>query len=422
MTFYGPQFMYLSDGLGRPREIVNGARLSENITIAAIGSRFSNPLQDGGCFALGFEPCTTNPTTLASTAWDPVDFSEEAAPWFNGTDASRDAMGFWIEEWTGLDGAHHGRSVTPVGNNRGGARFGPQSHRHRVMKINLLLHGRNAEACNYLFRWLEHALLATCSPCSTEQVWFREFDPGIGTDPDDLERGVARLTGCALVEGPTFEADPVPSSACYVRRASFTLVASDPCIYRVGQFGDNDDIGTVSVKSIDPIVAGPTYWVGQGMQVSIPSPSVDYGQGAVIVNIQSDVMVDTDGRVGLPDLRIVGYRDPFNVGFGRADQAYPIGELVVTGEATSGLEIVIDLAERSIRYREMTGFEWHNGSHLVADGTPGLRRWWSWEACAPGFVVVEPRYVGLLNTRMNLASNLAGFTVQVDTVSRFGCT
>lgn len=432
MPYDNPQFLYLSNSFGRPSEVVNGARLSENISAALLCGRFSNPATDGGCYALGFNPCTTNPTTGGSTAWDETDFSEDGAPWFNGTDASRDAMGFYIEEWTGLGGEHHARSVTGVGNNRGGARFGPQSHNHRVMKLNVLIHGRNAEACNYLYRWLEQTLIAGCDPCSTGQLWFREFDPGFSSDPADLQRGLARMTGVVLIEGPTIEAAPVRDGACFIRRTSFTLAVGDPCIYRVSEFGDNEEFTSTSAPDYGDgaaVVAGPTYWVGTGMQVSVPSPTVDYGQGAAIVDIQSDVEVDgIAGRLSLPDLRIVGYADPLNAGFTRADQAIKIGELTVTGLETSGLEIIVDMAERTIRYRNLRSKStWRNGSSLLAGATSDVRRWWTWDACAPGFVVVEPKYVGLRNDRVmaqstNTTARVSAYTVQIDLTSRFGCS
>lgn len=418
MTYYGPQFMYFTNAYGQPSELVNGARLAENMASA---SRFSNVLESGGCWALNFEPCTMD-STGATEAWQPAVFSEEGAPWFNGTDASRDAIGFYIEEWTGLDGAHHTRSVTPLGINRGGALFGPQSHNHRVMKVNLLIHGRNAEACNYLFRWLEQQLLNACNPCSSQQIWLREFDPGFNFD--NIERGLARANRVALIEGPTWEADPVPSGTCHIRRTSFTLAAGDPCLYRPTQDGAEATVlASGAPLSTVASVTGPTYWTGSAMRVSAEVAPGDYGNVAAKVTFSSTVATAASGRKSLPDYRIAAFAHPSNAPSASLSQLPKIGELVISGVGTSGLEIEVNMAERQVRYRDIgSNSAWRNGSGMIGAVVGGLRRWWTLDACFPGIIVVEPVYPGLLNSRTGLADPPTSWGVTLETITRFGCS
>lgn len=419
----------MSNAYDHPTEIINGARTSENMQAANLcgPGQFSNIVDSGGCWALNFEPCTlTLPGgVITQASWQPAVFSEEEAPWYNGTDVSRDAIGFLIEEWTGLDGSHHTRSVTSVGTNRGGALFGPQSHKHRVMKLNVLLHGRNQEACNYLFRWLEQTLLAATDPCETISLWLREFDPGI--DPLDVERGVARLDNVVLIEGPTWEADPAPGGTCYVRRCSFTLAAGDPCMYRAPVILDNEAMGPGALSS-NRQTTGPDYWLGNGKYVQyIVNPALpdgltnsEYGRLCPLVTLYSPAENGANGRKSLPDISIKGYAS--YAGFADSPRMEQIGELVITGRGTSGMWIEIDMAKRRVRYRDFAqNSSWRNGSHLVGPAVNGMRRWWSLDPCVYGRMMVTPTWTGYLNQRLGSPDPPSSFTFFLDAVVRFGC-
>ena len=45
---------------------------------------------------------------------------------------------------------------------------------------------------------------------------------------------MAKLNQVGLIAGPQWEEEPLPSSACYLRRVNFTLAAGDPCMYGTG--------------------------------------------------------------------------------------------------------------------------------------------------------------------------------------------
>jgi hypothetical protein len=172
--------------------------------------------------------------TVVSNAvvdWRPLDFTSPAidlAPWYTSLyPESADAFGFWIEEWTGLDDAHIVRPVTSFGSAWGGAQLGTIRANERVMKLNVLLFGRNEAASEYLFRWLATTLSANCTGCAVDSMLIRRVCPTGG----DFDQGVARLDEVGLVEGLQWETDPTTHSMCSVRRVSFGLTAGDPCLY-----------------------------------------------------------------------------------------------------------------------------------------------------------------------------------------------
>lgn len=426
MTYRNPQFMYFTNMYGNLSEIVNGARLSYLLGGSELCARgvFSDMAENGGCWALQFDPCTMDDVAtgqfLLTSSWEPSDLSIEAAPWYNGSDMSAEAYGFLIEEWTGLDGAHHQRSSTQLGAGMGGARYGPQSHGPRVMKINMLIHGATDRGCNYLFRWLEQRLLECCA-CSTQQVWFREYDPGF--DIGDIENGLARLNNVVLLDGPTWETEPVALLDCYIRRCSFTLTAGDPCLYGVVAEGDNEELTSDIIElSDDQVATSHTYWDGSNYQVVVPTTPPDYGVVAPVVMVTSNVGTSVVGRQVLPDIRIAGFMNPEGLGHSDVAKMIKVGELTLTGRGTSGLVIVVNMGEQTIKYRDVGSFgPWQNGSHFLGPATPGFKRWWTLDACYPSLIIAEPVYAGFYNSRARYADPPASFTLFVDTVNRWGC-
>lgn len=421
-------FLYYTDARGNAVEIINSARTAANLRSAGCGT-FSNVLDSAGCDALNYQPCTRDPLTGETDSWELADFSIEGAPWYPNpgaaparVEAASEAYGFYITEWTGLDGAHQKRSVSPLG--RGGAFFGQQSAAHRTMKLNVMLVGESERGLTYLFRWLEEAILQCCRSCSEgQQLWFRE------TCPDDASNvgteGLGRLNRVALLEGLTWENQPTEDSGCSIRMASFTLGAGDPCIYSAGEGLGSLARSTAGVtKSTSATVApcGPlgastrALWALAGDFESLP------GRQSAVVRISSDAAPRSPGVLKpLPDLRISGYADLY----GTFDpcSAAKIGEIVITGRNTSGLMIEVDIAARRVRYRTFNGLdEWQDGSKFIAPRVAGgPKRWWTWEDCPAPFIVIEPVYVGLLNSVEGLADPADNWTVSVDSLYRYGC-
>lgn len=425
MTFYGQQFLYVSDVLGTPAEIINGARTSRRM-ISQAGLPFMNPTPNGGCDVLTLEPCTTTVsggTTLVRTSWAPVDFAVAAAPWYKASvPASSEAIGFFIEEWTGLDGGNKARQATSIGSFRGGARLGPLGNGARVMKLNVLLHAATERGLNYLFRWLEQQLMDCCgSPYADRSIWYRESCPLLSAPTE----GLVRMNGVGLVDGPSWESQPTDRSGCYVRRCSFTLTAGDPCMY-----ADDIDVATGSsdisgvVLSATQTTAPAGMWAGTNRRVTAVMPTAVVGRVAPIVTISSTLETRTTGvRKPLPDLRITGFVDP---GGGTPDPSvdYPVGELVIAGSASAGLVIEANLASRRVRYRDPNADnQWYDGSRFIAPVLSGAipRRWVSFDSCQAGYVVVEPLFTGLACRYDTSADPVSAWTVDVNAVEFQGC-
>ena len=362
----------------------------------------------------------------ASIGWGQWLVHDSVDPWDNGADAASEAFGLIIEEWTGIDGGHHTRSATPVGVNRGGARFGPQSSKARVMKINALLLGSSERGLAHLFRWLERELLDPGEACANRSLWFRDVCPEISVDPTnaELEVGWFRMDRVVLVEGPTWESEPAKGGGCYIRRVSFTLTAGDPCMYSAGSY----------VHEVDVDATGATYNAALGeavcdafegtLQVFVEVTPGDVGNGAPRVTISSAAEYDGPDRLSLPNFRIFGIASP-DVGTADPCVADKLGELVLAPFMATGTEIVVDFAARQVLYRDpVSGGDWMDGSRFLVPGSPGgTRRWWDFGANT-GVIYIEPLYAGLKNSLSGLAETLTtnpSWTVRVESVQRIGC-
>ena len=423
MSCLYPQFLYMLDSYGSASELINGARTARNITALSNGpgSVFGNPLDYGGCRVLMYDPCSRTAAGVG-TSWSATDLTFAGAPWNNGSAAAAEAVGFYIEEWTGLDGAHHTRSATGRGSSRGGAEFGPQSHRHRVMKLNVLILGTTERSVNYLFRWLEQSLLNCCGTCGTQELWVREFcPPDPEHNPDD---GLANLDNVALLQGPSWEAPPAENGQCLIRRCSFTLGAGDPCMYRSesGTAATGTALIAGTTLTATPTVAGCGTWLGSSMRTSAILTQPAYGSVAPIVTLTSNPEYRTTGiRKPLPDLRISGFSDPGNIGVSPCTNPRQ-GELILSGVETSGLTIVVDMARRKITVTDpYTDASAMDGSYLLASRVESFKRWWALESCAYGNVVVEPVYSTLYNNTEKLSDPVSGWSVSVQSVNRWSC-
>lgn len=420
MTFLGPQFLYVADAYGAATELINGARTTTAMTQC---TPFSSPLPNAGCDVLTLQPCTTAVVgpNLVRTAWQPTNFAPTAAPWYRASvPASTEALGFIIEEFTGLDGAHRNRSMVPVGSLRGGATAGPLGSRHRIMKLNVLLHGTSERGLQYLFGWLEQRLMDCCNPCGGRPIWYRESCPSLGSPAD----GLRMLRDVVLVEGPTLEAPPTQASGCSIRRVSFTLAAGDPCSYSpITDLVDGVSSTSGVSLSTEKSVAGRTHWVGTSRRVTSLLPMPQVGRMAPIVTISSAREYTTGGALrALPDLRISGYVNPTGAAFNPSANNLLLGEVLIGGTNSSGLVIEVDLAARQVRYRDPSGDNsWYDGSRFISPQFGGVRRWWNSDGCHPAHVVVEPLFVGLASRYSTVAQPVSSWSVDVAAVEFHGC-
>lgn len=362
-----------------------------------------------------------------SIAWGQWIINRPDDPWDNGATAASDALGIVIEEWTGIDGAHHTRAQVPVGVNRGGARFGPHAHRQRVMKLNVLLLGRSEQGLTHLFRWLENQLIDQGSACAERSLWLRDYCPTVngGSDAteDQLRAGWYRLDRVALVEGPTWESEPVKDGGgCYLRRVSFTIVAGDPCMYGYGTnvFNQQMSVGGLSWSG-GYTVASCSKWTTSNVRAQATVAAGTTGFLAPRVTIRSHYEVDGSDPKNLPDLRIFGIATP-DYGTVTPCTGDKLGELVISPYQLAGAEIVIDFASRTIKYRDIDhDVEWSDGAVLLRQSAENIRRWWDF-GLKGGTVYVEPYYDGLTNKISGDAvAVLYGWFVKIDMVPKIGC-
>ena len=150
------------------------------LTCPSPGVSICDILEFGGCQGYAYDPPCGPDDEPGETTWDVYDYATPAldgAPWYNANyPQSADAIGFFIEEWTGLDNRHVERKV--AGRHLGG-QLGALGATERVMKLNLLAFARSERAMEYLFRWLEATLSTVCASCETSSMWIRRWCPTI---------------------------------------------------------------------------------------------------------------------------------------------------------------------------------------------------------------------------------------------------
>lgn len=419
-------------------------------------------------------------TRTAVQEWVQYDFTSgvDPAPWYDGTAISSEALGLWVEEWTGLDGAHHTRTQAKRGARPGGASFGPLSHNARVMKVNMLLFASTDRGMRHLFRWFESWLMNACDLRDTTNLWVREVCPASVTTPTE---GLAQLRGVVLVEGPTEETAPIDTARLVVKRISFTLAAGDPCIY-----GPDSSVGSesatwtptirtveipygtdggLSVPEFRPDRSAAPGLVG-GAVFSMPSDSL-WAAAAPVVTITSDLLVgdvtdivypgndytlpifvpDSRQRLLVPALSVYvtsGVQNAVLNAVPYARDEIAESELFARVDLKafpSGSTIVIDFAARTVDYLDIdltapVG-QWQDGWRWVADRGTGQPRWRLPPAGCDGttYVSVRPTFnpvqenddtwgvVGVADADGNYVGNFNQFSwrVQVDSVARWGC-
>lgn len=421
---YHTGWMYFADAYGNPSEIINEYRTRQNMIRAknaGVAIPFDNltPVPDGICSTLGFEPCTMDAYTGAVTSWAAINTGPTVAPWYNSNngDDSTEALGFWIDEWTGLDGAHHLRSTSPRGSRPYGAAFGLQSQKERVMAFNLYAVGVTERGLEYLFRWLESTLLATCSPCDTITMFLRQYCPP-GVTATALEDGLVSCSQVGLIAGPTWETPPIEGAACFVRKISFTLAAGDPCLRRVPAAAVSNSATWTPPGSGTNATAGCNLFSGSAARQSVAVTAPMYGMTSPKVTITSSKV----SGVNLPALRIVGLLDKDRLG-----ALNPCGQerngLITLDNIPTGWEVIVDCGTAQVTARDLYGDRvYSDGSSFVqanANYDPSYtgRRAINFLNCVNGYVVVEPAWNGA-----GYATTPLAWTTSVQMQERFGCS
>lgn len=327
---------------------------------------------------------------LGPNVWEPEQYLTPAAddaPWYDpARPESAGALGFFVEEWTGLDSPHVTRPVSPSGPYR--STLGRLGAAERVMKLNVLIVGTTEQSVEYLFRWLESALSGFCMTCETSTMYFRRFCP-LGSDKGE---GVGEIRQVALSESLTWETDPIETGACTLRRISFTLTAADPCIYVNGT--------SAAVETTSEVMA--TCIAGMKLSaVRVPCrPSCQelvascrdvftwdvnpLGAAAPVVKLVND-----NADWSMP-LRAIAYSNPNMLAItGTVPCGLPrLGEIYVA-PLPPWSELVWDVAARDVLYYDHTTGGYVSGWAFVDANDPPLMRFFS-IPCGTGHVILEP--------------------------------
>ena len=431
MATYHHGILYLSDCWGNPTEVINEARTAYNLRNAGL-TEFTNIADNAGCAAYDYEPCSMA-SDGSVTEWTALDLVTN--PW--GTSATaNEAVGFYIEEWTGLDSGHNARAAYESLGGHGGARFGVPTSKQRVMAMNLVLIGTSERSLNHLFRWLETMFLPPVDD-SPMSLWLRETCPS-GTTEAELESGFMRLDDVVMVASPTWIDPPVPDSGCMIRRLSLTLAAGNPCMFAVPSAATSTSVTTPAVTaSTGTFEAGCGEWDSYSVRVSSAVTAPEVGLLSPIVTITSPMGIAQVGRDSsgplpgegvrylVPTLRIFGLIDDKSIGSLRPCQQRRTGTIIVQG-LPAGYELTIDCSDGSAFVRDLFGDrDWVDGSQFIGRNSvaaPSYRgkRPVSFPPCANGYIVVEPAFIG--STAFGTTSPLVtGWTVTIQTAVRMGC-
>ena len=387
--------LHLDFGSG-PVEILNQARtiahLGEaDISCARVGIMASE------CAALSKHPQSGESLNFQTPSTGTV------ARWWDGVSGSptSHAYGFWIEEWTGLDSAHIGRSSSPVAPR--GARFSKLGQGARMMKLNVLLFGRDAMALEGLFRWLENELIGCSDGCYGADLWARTGCPdGYG---DDV--GLVIMSGAQLMEGLTWLEPPIRQLGCFMRRASFTIGVSDPCLYsKPTSVLSSTDFSNVNhcALGLDEIFGCPDdVDAFAPYQKYVALAAANTGVNAPVVYLAND-----HATAWSSPLLVAGVEDPLAAG------PYLTGTDVTGRVWLRGIppetEVMVDCARRRIFKREIGATSWETADDLI-DGLAGVPSY-PFVSDVAGYVIVRPTFLG---------NNLANLSVQIDRVHRYGC-
>lgn len=333
----------------------------------------------------------------------------DQAPWYSEEILeSADVLGFFIEEWTGLDNRHTSRSVTRTGRPGGGGQLGLRTSAERVMKFNVLVMGLNERALEYAFQWVAGRLGSACASCATSSLLLRRFCP---TVDEDLWTGVAELREVGLVEDVAWENAPVENAGCFIRRLSFTIAAGDPCMY--SSFTDESALassGTMATcLTALPIGAGKADC--RPMCSDLPAScrnvftfEVPESPGAYA----PIVTLFNDSAAPVVPLRLICYADPNDVGVAPNPCGLQILGEIYTQVIPPWTEVVWDVAARKVLYSDASTVGLEGGFRLMDAVDPPHSRFFVLP-CGTSHIVVEPATTCLTRDAPNSRYTYGGY-------------
>lgn len=330
---------------------------------------------------------------LAAKEWTALTFTSPAtdpAPWYNSAyPESANALGFMLEEWTGLDDRHVVRATTPWGGYGGGTNLGPVSAGGRTMAINMMLFGTTEESVDYLFRWLGGVLNSVCASCDTDTVLIRRYCGSTATP----EAGIAEMRKVGMTRGLGWESDITPWGNCQIRRASVILEAGDPCLYLPEAY---PTVTASAITNLNACFADVDVDLNPDRAICRPScselettcRSTWTWQVAPMAAIAPIVVFDNPTNQHAFPYRAIVYADPNQAGASNPCGLEILGEIYVRA-LPPWSTLVWDVAGREVRYRDHNiGYEVPTATYLEPNDPPN-RRFFA-QGCAQAHLVVEP--------------------------------
>jgi hypothetical protein len=201
------------------------------------------------CNTLLYDLDNVNPISCAP---DPIllppytNPADDLALWYDSTTlqsqfVSAGFLGFYIESIAGLDSVLTREVRRKVGGIGGGV-LGPLRATERSVEITVILFACNEASMEYGMRYLIDSLIGDrCSSCDTCDAEIRlacpPFDDTVSGQElyDQLDEGRWRMKRVGVVEGPRWDSPPLETSQCFIRRATFTIAAEIPYLYKCPQ-------------------------------------------------------------------------------------------------------------------------------------------------------------------------------------------
>lgn len=156
--------------------------------------------------------------------WSQIDWDDDD-PWDDGSPASGDFVGFWVESFSLPSPAR--RTAYP--RISGGSRLGPLRQVQIEMPLDVLLISRNERGMWFGYEWLE-ALLVGGSGCGGWTGLIRKFC----TSALYPLEGLWQISNVGLLDPISDEGSPLKTDTSLIRRLSFTLVAGDSSLVASG--------------------------------------------------------------------------------------------------------------------------------------------------------------------------------------------
>lgn len=368
----------------------------------------------------------------AQVRWEPLIFTtpdgDDQAPWYSSAyPESRDALGFYIEEWTGLDGEHVRRPSTPLAT--GGSQMGRVHGTGRVMKLNVICFARSEEGMEYLFRWLERVLYQICGNCETDAVLFRRTCP----NRDNLWEGLTELRNVGLTEGLRWEADVVQRGRCFIRRLSFSMTAGDPCMYTHEGVDTETWVEESLIATLPTSASHDRYPCRprcgeEGYYETLISTLDVSSVGAAAPMVELMGAYGNGAGVGTLATHVMAIYDPLNVGTSDICGLQILGEIWVR-PMDPNEHVLWDVLGRRILYKGQGIGDWAPGEHMVYPNTPGIPRFFAMPCGRVHFVIgladlclaehPELGFVGYVNLEGQDGTFMPN--VRVSWGSRLGC-